>query len=432
MKKNYFFSIIFTLLSTLSIVTSVNSQALVLGDIAFTGYNSNGAASDEFSFIVLRTGGINIGTSINFTDCGWNSLACGTNDFIPVNSPVTNTETEIAWTSTVALPYGTQVRVSGLTATTGNVLGTALNLSGTGDQIFAFQGPRTGPYTMLAGIHMNFVLGVTNAANWDNATTPVGTNGSNRPPCLTNGTYALFITNAGATAEVDNAILNCTGGIPSNPVTARALINNSANWSGQDATAFVIHPSCAILPVHLLTFTGKNKMSYVELAWTTVNEDNFYMFHLERSYDGKNFTGIADINPRGGSGTNTYSHIDNDALRSGASVIYYRLKNIDIDGKFTYSAIVSVKAQKGASFVVNDLANPVLNSLDFTVTAGVRGKLAMRLTDINGKLILQKEQPINTGDNSIHLGSMQQLAQGTYILDIQLNENRQTFKLIKN
>ena len=218
-----------TATKTLSVTPSaVGATTLTIGDIAFTGYNS--AGTDDFSFIILRASGITSGTQIKFTDYAWVSGACGTNGW------GTTAEQEITWTANTTLTYGMQVRINGLTASTGTVSGTALNLSQGGDQIFAFQGNRTGVYTMLAGIHMNQDV-ATSGANWDDVTAPTGIT-SNRPACLTNGMYALFIN-----PEVDNARLKTTVVLTGNPLTDRATINNAANWDVDNVNPFILPPA---------------------------------------------------------------------------------------------------------------------------------------------------------------------------------------------
>jgi large repetitive protein len=218
-----------TATKTVSVTSStVGATTLTIGDIAFTGYNS--AGTDDFSFIILRPSGITSGTQIKFTDYAWVSGACGTNGW------GTTVEQEITWTASTTLTYGMQVRVNGLTASTGTVSGTALSLSQGGDQIFAFQGDRTGVYTLLAGIHMNQEA-ATSAANWDDVPAPTGV-GSNRPACLTNGTYALFIN-----PEVDNARLKTTVTITGDPATDRATINNAANWDVDNVNPFILPPA---------------------------------------------------------------------------------------------------------------------------------------------------------------------------------------------
>ncbi len=153
-------------LFSFSIQKKVAAQTtLVAGDIAFSGYISSNP-TDEFSFVLLKN--IVTGTSINFTDNGWTGTA-----FRPGEGTIT-------WVSNNNYVAGTEIKIAGSTATlasSGNSAGTvnvttALALSTTGDQVFAYQGTAASP-TFISGIHMNYWTTAagdptnTTAANWD-------------------------------------------------------------------------------------------------------------------------------------------------------------------------------------------------------------------------------------------------------------------------
>ncbi len=234
-------NVIFTFILFVNFQASILAQSI--GDIAFTGYNSSPAAgSDNFSFIILKTGGLPANTIIKFTDCGWignSAAACNTNNLIGSNG---TTETDIEWTSpNSGLAYGTQVVITALSATQGTVSGTTISLSGIGDQLFAFTGVRTAP-NFISGIQMN--SDVDASANlWDNITVS-STTSSNRPSCLTNGTYSVWLS-----PEFDNATLNCFS-ISTNQATALAQINDPTNWSKANVTPFTLSqpPGMTITP----------------------------------------------------------------------------------------------------------------------------------------------------------------------------------------
>lgn len=297
---------------------SIAQTALATGDIAFTGYNADNTP-DNFSFIVLKTGGIASGTQIRFTDWGWLSGACGTNGW------GTTAETEVLWTASSTLPYGTQVVISGTTTSTGTVSGSAISLSSGGDQLFAFQGTRTGPHTMLAGIHMNEEPGFTSGANWDNLGTITGTQ-SNRPPCLVNGTHALFIN-----PEVDNARLKTNVVITGNPATDRAAINNAANWDVDDTNPFLLPASLIFLPVKF-TYV-KITAAGTSLQWGVADEWDILQYIIEKSADGRNFFAAGFVLP---SRLSDYSWTV-DSLSGSA---FYRVKAVGRSGSFFYSAII--------------------------------------------------------------------------------------------
>ena len=168
------------------VVTPLPAAATTLnaGDIAFSSY---AAATEEFSFVLLRN--IGPGTVISFTNNGW----------LSTNVLRTGEET-VTWVSNAAYGAGTEIRISGLTATlasggsAGSVAGTALNFNVNGDQILAYRGSAAAP-TFISAIHMN-VFSTTNgdpvtttAANWDGTANSV--NASALPTGLTTGTNAI-------------------------------------------------------------------------------------------------------------------------------------------------------------------------------------------------------------------------------------------------
>ncbi|HLP33549.1 MAG TPA: hypothetical protein VK202_08760, partial [Bacteroidia bacterium] len=196
MKKNIPYAKKNLLLFALFLLTSVSLSAqttLALGDIAFTGYNSdNSSVLDEFSFVILKSTGITAGTTIYFTDRGWKSGSCGTDNFCSSSDYSTcggatlESGSEFVWTSASALSYGTHVKIGGnvsspcatcFVCSNGSANGTLLNLLNTGDQIFALQngsGSTTtangASGTMLAAIQSNVenTAGCTfSSANWD-------------------------------------------------------------------------------------------------------------------------------------------------------------------------------------------------------------------------------------------------------------------------
>ena len=94
-----------------------------------------------------------------------------------------------------------------------------------------------------------------------------------------------------------------------------------------------------VLPVTLVSFTGKNNGGGNMLSWTVANEKGIDYYGLERSTDGQNFSGVSSVVASGKSG---YSFSDNLNL-TGYSFYYYRLKIVDKDGNFKYSSVVKIK-----------------------------------------------------------------------------------------
>lgn len=117
--------------------------------------------------------------------------------------------------------------------------------------------------------------------------------------------------------------------------------NDKENQSIQRGSWFVTEPTPRaenILPVELISFTVDSKDNQNYLAWTTATEINNDFFSIERSNNGSKFAKIGKVIGTG----NSYSTIDyrfvDESPESGSN--YYRLKQVDYDGKYEYSDIV--------------------------------------------------------------------------------------------
>lgn len=255
--------------ATYTVNSTVAPVTLAAGDISFTGYNSSSTTVDNFSFIVLKSGGLPSGTKIYFTDDGYGTVESG----------LRPGEGLMLWTATSAVAQFTQVTVNSnlspvsysVTSGTATAILSNINLSNSGDQVLAFQGNMNSP-TFISAIHMNTetgtsgVSGSTTLTGWDDfstGSTPflISTARSAIPPGLTNGTDAIIVVgNASAPyVEFDNGVYNCTGATSATSLTSlRTAINNKANWSMQDLTVYTIPPSCtySVVASAVITTTG--------------------------------------------------------------------------------------------------------------------------------------------------------------------------------
>jgi hypothetical protein len=98
----------------------------------------------------------------------------------------------------------------------------------------------------------------------------------------------------------------------------------------------------APLPVQLAAFTAQPAPSgrSAQLAWTTASEVNNAYFDVERSFDGAAFTKLGTVAGQGSKATaTTYAFADQGAGSQPAGLVYYRLRQVDIDGMATYSPV---------------------------------------------------------------------------------------------
>jgi len=168
----------------------------------------------------------------------------------------------------------------------------------------------------------------------------------------------------------------------------------------------------AVLPVNLISFDGALVNKNARLQWRTENELNNKGFELQRAYDGTNFKTIGFIpSLANSSGAGSYSFADQELAQS---FNYYRLKQIDTDGTFTYSNIVLLKANLGNELKV--LNNPFNHFIDIQLSSSFAPISTVQLIDANGRMILQNTLMPNLLRQRIPVRS--NLANGVYYLKV--------------
>lgn len=142
---------------------------------------------------------------------------------------------------------------------------------------------------------------------------------------------------------------------------------NDTNAAGSDDMTGIddFSISMTAIPVELVDFKAQKGNSKVNLEWQTATELNNAYYEIERSSEGKTFEKIGEISGYGNSNvTRTYSFIDE---KPNTDVNYYRLRQVDFDGKATVSKTVSVNFGKNTTVkvypnIAKDQINVELNS----------------------------------------------------------------------
>jgi hypothetical protein len=165
-------------------------------------------------------------------------------------------------------------------------------------------------------------------------------------------------------------------------------ICNSVVWSADmgplDSSSPPLGSWFSPLPVTLISFKAQQKNNGVYLTWTTSSEINNEFFTIESSIDGENFKAIKKI--RGAGFSNeilNYAYLDDKPY---IGINYYRLKQTDYDGNYTYSDIIAVNVKKLENkFSV--YPNPIWNS-QFTISGLINEeKYTISLCDLSGRII---------------------------------------------
>lgn len=197
----------------------------------------------------------------------------------------------------------------------------------------------------------------------------------------------------------------------------------------------IVFPGVTALPVKYRSFDAVTNDNVVTLKWITENEINNHHFEVERSFDGNSFKTIGLVldGYAAGSGSKSYMMKDNSPALIDASVVYYRLKQVDQDGKYTYSNTLVVRMQSISGVRMQVSPNPFVENLNVRFTASEAGTAQVQIITMNGQKVQVQQATIGKGNNTIQVQGISKLNAGIYIAQLVVNgvvtDNQ---KIIKN
>ena len=173
------------------------------------------------------------------------------------------------------------------------------------------------------------------------------------------------------------------------------------------------------LPVTFAGFYAKNSNGYTSLTWNIAGESNVAGYEVQRSIDGSNFFFFFFV---AATNSPSYSFVDN---KSG-DIVYYRIKSIDNDGKYSYSIIVNIKGLQ-SDVIMKAFPMPVQNQLTVQhSTANNNSKL--EIVSVDGRMIKALSLTEGTQQTNIDLSSEKS---GVYLVRYVNGLHIQTAKIIK-
>ena len=202
---------------------------------------------------------------------------------------------------------------------------------------------------------------------------------------------------------------------------------SAANYN----TANILTSNGVTLPVIWLGFDGIYKNKSTQLLWSTAVEKNNKVFVVERSLNNKTFEAVGLVY---GSGTTNmvtqYQFLD--IQLPGESGLYYRLKQIDYDGKFNYSQVIKVnvdEAEMETLFSVNP--NPFKQNIRITYQLNQPERVYYVLMNSKGLKIKEGYETANQNEGEFIIDINDSFASGLYILQIKYNNRNIIHKIIK-
>lgn len=218
------------------------------------------------------------------------------------------------------------------------------------------------------------------------------------------------------------------------PVSQKEIDRNNAAYAYQgNRNPFVDHPeyvdavwnaTCpglSALPVDLISFGGKLIGKDVVLNWEVAREINFDRYEIERSFNGTDYNKIGQVKALG---KYQYTFSDNTDVIRGRRV-YYRLKKVDKDGKYSYTEVFSLHIPLNNKFTV--YPNPVSNIIRLQMNNSLSTTVTVQVNDIAGKMFMNQTTTASNGFVNVPVPT---LSNGIYLVKMIVGEEVFTQKVV--
>jgi hypothetical protein len=206
-----------------------------------------------------------------------------------------------------------------------------------------------------------------------------------------------------------------------NPYSGIANLTSNGTYN-----IYVLKLYVSPLPIELLTFEAIQNKTAVDITWQTATETNNDFFTIEKSKDGNEFEEIGNADGAGNSTTVLKYSFTDDKPYTGIS--YYRLKQTDFNGEFSYSKIVAVRITNAENNVVA-YPNPFHDKLTVAINSEDNLPYTLILTDLAGRVLLSNEVITEYGFNSYEINAWY-LAKGIYLLEVKSQHSSWITKVV--
>lgn len=176
------------------------------------------------------------------------------------------------------------------------------------------------------------------------------------------------------------------------------------------------YPIASVVAVKELDIDAVLHGAVATINWTTKNEVNTAKFIVERSTDNRTFTEAGERAGAGSyAGTINYT-LDDNVSNISAAVIYYRIKELDLDGRVSYSNVVAVRLTGVKD--VHVWPTPFTDRINIALLSDANQTVNAQLIDAGGRVVRAASYKLVKGSNQIDMSSLQALARENYVLKI--------------
>lgn len=183
------------------------------------------------------------------------------------------------------------------------------------------------------------------------------------------------------------------------------------------------------LPVKWISLNGRNENQNNYIYWTVSDQINNEYFEVQASADGADFLPIGRVNGAiNANGILEYYFIHENVK---TPQMYYRIKQVDMDGRFTYSPVLRIASGNIAADAMKLSPNPVIDRTSLLVTSATAEDIELRILNFAGQPVYTKNMFLQKGFNSVTIDLSSQPA-GMYVLELgNKNGQKQVIKFLK-
>ncbi|WP_051291132.1 fibronectin type III domain-containing protein [Pedobacter glucosidilyticus] len=304
-----------------------------------------------------------------------------------------------------------------------------------GNYNFATRVGATSTYTNISGVTLSNGTEFNMRMFCNNSAQPLDYTIGTQSYTVTAGSYHIWINNTRLTTTGSNHNFSAAGLSADAKLDFISLIvNNNSNADGEiilddlryaNFLADLNDPT--VLPVSLIGFDARRVFNSVSLNWSTASESDNARFEIERANDDGIFVKIGE--KEGADNSNStldYHFIDNNPFNGNN---YYRLKQIDFNGKYEYFGprVVNYSLENLNTSYIYKLS---ANEYHVVIHAISQHQGTLSISNLNGQKVYEQKIIIKEGENTYPI-SLAGVADGIYLLNLSSKELANTIKFVK-
>ena len=188
-----------------------------------------------------------------------------------------------------------------------------------------------------------------------------------------------------------------------------------------------VYPNSLLSKSSLLSFQGLERNEIVELQWNLAQQHNIRTIVIEKGNGSTVFAAIGEVSPNLKGAQLVYHYQD---AKSNEGNSYYRLKMVAVDGKVSYSNIIIFYSKESQ----NDFKiypSIIQNSATIQLKSDRKAIAHFQVVDYSGRVVSQKNIPVQVGTNTISINEMKSILPGNYVAIVRLDNKVYNQKIFK-